>query len=149
MSRSCKINQTKRQLGGSSKNIREYTDKANNKLWKVVCLRFVLRLEIFKSEDYTREYKYIYKDNETKTKENQNKTKEIIKNEAANKKFCERQPIEIREKTSPLLFKFKLKQCFFFMILQIFVKCIQFDGDKAIQFIIIIISYKKLTINFC
>lgn len=81
----------------------------------------------------------IYKDNETKTKENQNETKEIIKNEAANKKLGERQPIEIREKTSPLLFKFKLKQCFFFMILQIFVKCIQFDGDKAIQFIIIII----------
>lgn len=34
-------------------------------------------------------------------------------------KLCERQPIEIREKTSPLLFKFKLKQCFILMILQI------------------------------
>lgn len=72
----------------------------------------------------------MYKDNETKTKEKQNKTKEIIKNEAANKKLCERQPIEIREKTSPLLFKFKLKQCFFFMILQIFSNVFNSMGIK-------------------
>lgn len=63
-------------------------------------------------------------------------------------KLCERQPIEIREKTSPLLFKFKLKQCFILMILQILSNVFNSMGIKP--FSSLSLSYhKKLTINFC